>query len=156
MRTQRFELWHSVAGLVVLAFVQTVLMRSAIELAPIPLIVGAVLGAAGLLYVSMEVIEEVRSARHMLVLLSFVLFEFVLFFACEYGLLGLASPGSFPTLPLDATSLMLHSVMVFVFNPLYLPADALGRTLLLVHTAGALGLALFILQNVWQFRKAGA
>ncbi len=153
---QRFELWHSVVGLIALAFIQMILVRAAIELAPIPLILGAILGAAGLLYVSMEVIEEVRSARHMLVLLSFVLLEFVLFFAGEYGLLGYFSPGSFPTLPLDGTSLVLHSVMVFVFNPLNLPADALGRTLLLVHTGGALGLVLFILQNVWQFRKAGA
>jgi hypothetical protein len=152
MTRQKFEVWHSVAGLIALVFVQVVLVR-AVPFAGLIVLAGALAGALGLLYVSMEVIEEVRSSRHMLVLLSFVLLEFVVFFAGEYGILGLFSSQSFPTLPLDLTSLLLHSVMVFVFNPLYLPADVLGRSLLLIHTGGALGLVLFILQNVWQFRK---
>jgi hypothetical protein len=154
MSRPKFQVWHSVAGLVALAFVQVVVVRGvAMPFASLAMLAGALAGALGLLYVSMEVIEEVRSSRHMLVLLSFVLTEFVVFFAGEYGILGLFSPESFPTLSIEPTSLLLHSIMVFVFNPLYLPADVLGRSLLLIHTAGALGLVLFILQNVWQFRK---
>jgi hypothetical protein len=43
--------------------------------------------------------------------------------------------------------------MVFVFNPLYLPATIIGRVLLAINTLSALGLVLFILQNIWQIHS---
>ncbi len=92
----------------------------------------------------------------MLVLLSVVTLELLIFFAFQYLFLLGVEPTSFPTLLADPVSLGLHSTMIFVFNPLYLPATALGRALLLVNTLGALGLVLFILQNVWQFRSKAA
>ena len=113
----------------------------------------AALGAVVTIYVATEVIEEVRGPRHMLTLLSVVVAEFVIFFTFQYWYLSLISPTSFPTLPLDPAGLLLHSTMVFVFNPLYLPANFIGRALLLINTASALGLVLFILQNIWQFRR---
>jgi hypothetical protein len=154
MKRQKFKLWHSVSGLVAAVAVQWLCL----EFFP-PIIVEwlvlvcAAAGALATIYVATEVIEEVRNARHMLTLLVLVVAEFVVFFACEYWLLMMALPSSFPTLPYDLTSALLHSVMVFVFNPIYLPGCAFGRALLLIDTLGALGLVLFILQNVWQFRN---
>jgi hypothetical protein len=154
MTQRKFKLSHSVAGLLALLVAQGIL----VYLAPVGIMAWATLlfgmaGAAITLYVATEVIEEVRGTPRMLVLLSVVVTESVLFFAVEYWFLLLVSPGSFPTLGSDAASLLLHSMMVFVFNPLYLPANVIGRLFLLVNTASALGLVLFVLQNIWQIRR---
>ncbi len=89
----------------------------------------------------------------MLILLCAVLFEFLLFFTFQYMFLLQVDPASFPTLQLEPITLLLHSTMVFAFNPLYMPATLAGRALVLINTFGALGLVLFILQNIWQFRR---
>ena len=155
MTRRKFKLSHSVVGLILLLALQGLLLYMwPVGAAAWLLLCFAAVGAIVTLYVATEVVEEVRSPSHMVVLLSVVVAEFVLFFACEYWYLGLVSPASFPTLPPDITSLLLHSMMVFVFNPLYLPSDTLGRVLLLINTASSMGLALFILQNISQFRRA--
>jgi hypothetical protein len=112
----------------------------------------AAIGAVINIYVATEVIEEVKGRTHMFVILTIVMIQFILFFAFEYFFLYLVQPASFPNLTADPVTFVLHSVMVFVFNPLYLPATAAGRSLLLINTFGALGLALFVLQNISQFR----
>jgi hypothetical protein len=104
------------------------------------------------IYIAIEAIEEVKSHSHVLVFLSFIVLEFIIFFSFEYWYLLLIQPESFPTLSMDVLSLILHSTMVFVFNPLYLPATVAGRALLIINTLSALGLVLFILQNIWQIR----
>ncbi len=153
MSRRKFKLSHSVVGLLALALLQGLLLYMWPSGAAAWLVLGfAVVGSIVTLYVATEIVEEVHSPSHMVVLLSVIVAEFVLFFACEYWYLGLVSPGSFPTLPLDAVSLLLHSMMVFVFNPLYLPGNMLGQALLLINTASSMGLALFILQNISQFR----
>ncbi len=155
MSTRKFKLSHSILGTAALLVGEAVvlyLLNYADIGATVVLLVAA-LGGAVNIYVATEVIEEVRNAQHMLVLLSIVVGEFVVFFAFQYGYLLLVDPGSFPTLASDSLSLLLHSTMVFVFNPLYLPATAFGRGLLFINTFGALGLVLFILQNIWQFRR---
>jgi hypothetical protein len=86
-------------------------------------------------------------------LLTAVVAQFVIFFAFQYYLLLSAEPLSFPTLLTDPVSLLLNSVMVFVFNPLYVPNTDAARGLLLIETFAALGLALFVLQNISQFRR---
>lgn len=151
----QFRLWHSLAGLAVLLVGELLLLHADFH-AGVFILAGAALGALYNTYVSMQVIQEVRSARHMLALLSVVVAEFVVFFAFQYKFLLMVEPGSFPTLSSAAVTLLLHSVMVFVFNPLYLPATALGEGLLLINTLAALGLVLFILQNVGQFRHSKA
>ena len=150
----KFKLWHSFVGLGVLLVLQTIALYTlpGLALAWLTLLCAAT-GAIGLLYVSTEVIEEVRNARRMLILLSVVMIEFVVFFACEYWFLVTVSSTAYPSLPHDAVSMLLHSTMVFVFNPLYLPTNGLGQLLLIINTLSALGLVLFILQNVWQFRR---
>ena len=152
---RKVKLSHSAAGLITLVLVEFGVLAASPALVWL-LLVGALLGAAALLYVATEVIEEVRNKVHMLQLLSVVLAEFIIFFAAEYYLLLAVSPQSFPTLSADTVSLLLHSTMIFVFNPLYIPADTLGRALLLINTASALGLVLFIVQNIWQFRKVSS
>jgi hypothetical protein len=112
----------------------------------------AIVGSALIAYVAMEIIEEVRNMPYMLVLLSGIVIEFIVFFAFQYWYLLLVQPASFPTLATDPTSLLLHSTMVFAFNPLYLPETLAGRALLLVNTLGALGIVLFIFQNVSQIQ----
>lgn len=154
MSRRQFTLWHSIVGTGLLliaewAFLQFLLPSAAIWL----LLLAATAGAIGNVYVATEVIEEVRNAWHMLWLLSVIVAEFVILFAFEYGFLLLLQPASFPTLPLTLVALLMHSVMVFVFNPLYIPATAWGQELLLVNTLGALGLVMFILQNLNQFRR---
>jgi len=112
----------------------------------------AIVGAVMNIYIAIEAIEEVKSHLHVLLFLAFIVLEFIIFFSFEYWYLLLVQPGSFPLLPNDLLSLFLHSTMVFVFNPLYLPATVAGRALLLINTLSALGLVLFILQNIWQIR----
>ena len=154
MRLQKFKLWHSLAGMVVLLLVERGLLLVAAPALREPLIdLIALVGAGVMIYVGFEIIEEVKSPLNMLVFLSAVVAELVVFFAFQYLFLLSVDPQSFPTLGLDPVSLLLNSVYVFVFNPLYLPADGAGRTLLLINTMGALGLVLFILQNITQFRR---
>ena len=154
MHRKRFELWHSIAGLGAIIVVQTLLVHffPVGATAWLSLLVAAA-GSIVLLYVATEVIEEVRNATHMLLLLSAVVAEFVIFFAFQYCFIFTLSIGSFPTLPPDAISVSLQSLMVFVFNPLYMPGNPLGQLLLLINTTSALGLILFILQNIWQIRR---
>ncbi|MDB5237170.1 MAG: hypothetical protein JWL88_272 [Parcubacteria group bacterium] len=153
MRTFRF--WHSVAGtaaLVILEFIMSYGHLS--DTAQIGAILAiAIIGSLITIFVATEVIEEVRGAFHMLMLLTAVVGQFVIFYAFQYYFLGVAQPSSFPTLSLDPISLILHSVMAFVFNPLYLPSTPAGRSLLLIETFAALGLVLFVLQNIGQFRR---
>lgn len=154
MKRQKFRLSHSVIGLVVLVAAQGAFIYAAPAgiNAWMALLFGLI-GAWVMLYVATEVIEEVRKPVHMFVLLGAVVIEFVLFFAVEYGFLLVVSPGSFPMLAPDIVSLLLHSTMVFVFNPLWMPGNFIGRAFLLINTLSSLGLVLFILQNVSQLRR---
>ncbi len=155
MVTRRvFTLWHSVVGMSLLLIVEGLLLGHLEPDAAIwLLLLCAAAGTIGNIYVSTEVIQEVRNAWHMLWLLSVIVGEFVLFFAVQYAYLLLIQPASFPTLAASPVPLLLHSLMVFVFNPLYIPATQWGQALLIVNTLGALGLVLFILQNIGQFRN---
>src|SRR6185312_3103005 len=116
------------------------------------LVIGAAVGSIINLYVTTEVIEEVRNARHMFVLLTAVLSEFLVFFALQYAFMLTVDRTSFPTLTLNPITLALHSTMVFVFNPLYLPATVAGEAMLLVNSLASVGLVVFILQNLSQLR----
>ena len=116
------------------------------------ILIFAFIGGTATIVVSTEAIEEVKNATHMLVILSGVVFEFVAYFAFQYWYLLMILPYSFSGISDDPVSLLLHSTMIFVFNPLYLPTNAVGRALLLINTLQALVLAFFILQNIWQFR----
>lgn len=90
----------------------------------------------------------------MLLLLSVTTTEFVGFFAFQYWFLLMVNPGSFANMPFTPMSIALNSVMIFVFNPIYLPTNEAGQAMLLINTLGALGLVLFLLQNISQFRKS--
>jgi hypothetical protein len=154
MNNKKFRLSHLFLGITGLLVVQAALLL----LFPLVstneelIIVFAILGSGIHIYVALEAIEEVRGRLQMLAFLSIIVLEFITFFSFEYWFLLLVQPASFPTLGPDPLSLFLHSTMVFVFNPLYLPATAVGRVLLLVNTLSALGMVLFILQNIWQLR----
>jgi hypothetical protein len=155
MTKRVFTLWHSVVGTGLLLIVEGLLLwhlepKAAIWL----LLLSAAVGAIGNIYVSTEVIQEVRNAWHMLWLLSVIVGEFVIFFALQYGYLLLLQPGSFPSLSARPLPLLLHSIMVFVFNPLYIPVTSWGQELLIINTLGSLALVLFILQNIGQFRRS--
>jgi hypothetical protein len=150
-----FKFWHSVAGtlaLVALEFISAYTHLGTVAMIYI-ILATAIIGSLITIFVATEVIEEVRGAFHMLVLLTAVVAQFVIFFAFQYYLLLSAEPLSFPTLLTDPVSLLLNSVMVFVFNPLYVPNTDAARGLLLIETFAALGLALFVLQNISQFRR---
>jgi len=155
MKHRHFTLWHSLVGTAALVLVEWFLLYlfapQGVRLWVI--FISAAVGAIGNVYVSTEIVEEVKSAWHMIILLSAVVAEFVVFFAFEYWLLLGIEPTSYPTLPNGTTSLLLHSTMIFVFNPLYLPNTSAGQMLLLINTLGALALVMFILQNIGQFRN---
>jgi hypothetical protein len=160
MKRKRFRLWHSIIGLVVLLVAEGGLIWFLGSLSAhsstaqwIGVLIFAFVGGAGTIVVSTEVIEEVRNATHMLILLSGVVFEFVAYFAFQYWYLLTILPDTFSGINNDAVSLLLHSIMIFVFNPIYMPTNSVGRGLLLINTLEALVLALFVLQNIWQFRQ---
>ena len=154
MKTAQFKVSHLLVGATVLLIVEAFLMRMApsFKAKEAIILLAAVIGASMTLYVSVEAIEEVRSRAHVLAFLSLIALEFIVFFSFQYSLLLYIQPASFPTLATDPISMLLHSTMVFLFNPLYNPATSLGRGLLLINTLSALGLVLFILQNAWQLR----
>jgi hypothetical protein len=154
MRRKHFHVLHSIAATALLLVVQGALVVTigSRTLDQYLVVAIALLGGAGIIFVAMEAIEEVRNARHMLVLLSAVAFEFIVFFAFQYWYFSLVAPGTFQGLTLDPVTLLLHSTMVFAFNPLYLSSSVSGRALMLVNTLESMALVIFVLQNVWQFR----
>lgn len=153
MQRKRFELWHSILGVVVLLAGEAAVLRTlGSVLGETAVLLGASIGGAGIIFVATEVIEEVRNARRMLFLLTAIVFEFILFFGFQYGYLLHFVPGAFQGLSADPLSVLLQSAMVFVFNPLYTPVTVTGKALLLLNTAEALILVFFVLQNIWQFR----
>ena len=154
MKDKQFKLSHLFFGISGLLVVQALLLLfvPAVSTNEGFIILFALLGAGINLYVSIKAIEEVRSRLHMFGFLSLIILEFIVFFAFEYWFLLLVQPESFPTLSVDFLSLLLHSTMIFVFNPLHVPATSVGNALLLINTLSTLVLVLFILQNISQFR----
>lgn len=154
IKNKKFRLSHLFLGIAGLLSIQAILLW----LLPVVaanegfILIFGIFGATINIYVAIEAIKEVKSHLHMLGFLSLIVLEFIIFFAFEYWFLLLVQPESFPMLPTDLLSLLLHSAMVFVFNPLYLPVTLAGRALLLINTLSSLGLVLFILQNIWQLR----
>ena len=152
MEKKKFKLTHLLLGITGLLLVQAILFlllpTEAVNEGVI--LVFVLIGVVMNIYVAIEAIEEVSGHLKLLVFLSLIVLEFIIFFAFEYWYLIVIQPGSFPTLSADFTTLVLHSTMVFVFNPIYLPSTFAGRALLLINTLGGLGMVLFILQNVWQ------
>lgn len=154
MTRKPFRLFHSLAGISVLLIIEAInhnYLGSHVA-GIIVVLCSAAVGGAAIVVIATEVIEQVRNARHMLILLSAVVFEFIFFFAFQYYFFLLSIPGSFQDLLIDPASLLLQSTMVFVFNPLFIPVNSASRVLLLINTMGSLVLVLFVLQNIWQFR----
>ena len=152
MKNKKFKLSHLFFGIAGLLIIETTLRWFLPIVDESFILVFALLGAVMSIYVAVEAIEEVKGHLQTLLFLSLIVLEFIVFFSFEYYFLLLVQPTSFPTLSTDLISLLLHSTMVFVFNPLYLPATLAGRALLLINSLTALGLVLFILQNIWQLR----
>jgi hypothetical protein len=152
---KKFELWHSLTGLVAILICEGLLIATiqSLVINQWIILLCALFGSIVTVYVATEIVEEVKSPIHMLVLLSITVLEFLLFFTVQYHFVLQVVPTSFPTLLPDPATLLLHSTMIFVFNPLYLPSDWFGRTLLIINNFGALGLVLFILQNITQLRR---
>ena len=154
MKTAKFRVSHLLLGAAVIVLIEAICVRMvpSFRAQEAVILIASVIGSAMTLYVAVEAIEEVRSRSHVLAFLSLIALEFIAFFAFQYAFLLIIQPGSFLALAPDAVSLLLHSTMIFLFNPLYTAGTSLGRALLLINTLGALGLVLFILQNAWQLR----
>ncbi len=155
MNTPTFSLWHSLVGTGALLLIEFAAfhIQALRGVQEIVLLSGAIIGTVVTIYVATEVVEEVRGRTHMFTILTVVMLQFIVFFALEYWFMCRLQPSSFPTMPVDAVTLTLHSVMIFVFNPLYLPGTIAGRALVLINTFGALALVLFVLQNIGELRR---
>ena len=154
MKGRKFKpshLFFSVAGLLALEALLLWLLPTVVANEAFILIF-AILGSVINIYVAIEAIEEVKGHIQMLGFLSLIVLEFMVFFSLQYYFLLLVQPMSFPMLTTNIVNLFLHSTMIFVFNPIYLPETLAGRALLLINTLGSLFLVLFILQNIWQLR----
>lgn len=155
---RRFNFAHSLAGVALVLGLEGALVGlfdllfGTHSAGVFVVVIGALTGGLFVILIATEVIEEVRRPLHMLVLLSAVVFEFIIFFAFQYWYLSLIAPGSFQFLLLDPISMLLHSTMVFALNPLHMPMTSAAQALLLINTLESLVLAFFVLQNVWQFR----
>ncbi len=155
MKNPPFTFWHSLLGTGVLLVAELALLHilQPILIREILILGGAAIGTIMTIYVATKAIEEVRGRTRMFTVLTVVMLQFIAFFAFEYWFLCVVSPRSFPTLPIDAVSLTLHSVMIFVFNPLYVAGTGAARALMLINTFGALALVLFVLQNIGELRR---
>lgn len=154
MINKKFKPSHLFLGIGGLLIIQAALLHflPAVTANEEFILIFGIIGVGMNIYVAVKAIEEIKGRLPMLVFLSLIVLEFIIFFSFEYYFLLLVQPASFPMLTTDWLSLLLHSTMVFVFNPIYLPETVAGRALLLINTLGALGLVLFILQNIWQLR----
>jgi len=153
MRPRRFQISHSLIGVAGLLAVEALLVFVVPPIAGATILLAAIAGGIGIVVIATDVVEEVRRSRAMLILLSMIVIEFLIFFSFQYYLLLHADPNSFPGLLQDPVSLLLQSTMVFALNPLYLPQSLAGKTLLLINTLESLTLALFVLQNIWQLHR---
>lgn len=154
---RKFEISHVFAWTALALIVEAVVVFSPIDWVPAQARILSVLAIAAVvaivnIVIATEAIEEVRGALRMLIILAILMAKFMVFFAFQYWFVLVIDPASFPQLSPDALSLLLASIMAFVFNPLALPATDAGRALLIINTFGALGLVLFVLQNINQFR----
>ncbi len=154
MKDKQFKLSHLFLGTIILLVIQATLFFfiQAANTNEGLIILFGVIGAVMNIYVAIEAIEEVRGRLQTLAFLSLIVLGFIIFFSFEYWFLILVEPNSFPALSADFLTLFLHSTMVFVFNPIYLPATAVAKILFLINTLGSLGLVLFILQNIGQLK----
>ncbi len=155
MKRRKFKLSHSLLGTAALIVAESLLIftHTPVAVAEGVILAASIAGIIVTIFVATEAVEEVKGSMNMFMILSLVILEFLVFFAFQYWFLCLAQPASFPDLSLDPISLMLTSVLVFVFNPINLPATIAGRGLLLIEIIGSLGLVMFVLQNVSQFRR---
>jgi hypothetical protein len=158
MRTEKkFEVFHLFFGIVGLLILEGFIL----QILPVPgveemvILTFSIIGAAVNMYVAIQAIEKVDSRLTMLVFLFLIILSFILFFAFEYWYIILVDPASFPTVTADMLSLLLHSTMIFVLNPLYLPGTLAGKALLLINTLSSLGIVIFLLQNIWQLHHLG-
>jgi hypothetical protein len=156
-KVKKFEILHLFFGIIGLLVLEGILLqflpiRGMEEAIIIPF---TLIGTIVNMYFAIEAIEKVNSRLAMLGLLFFIILEFITFFAFEYWYLIIFDPASFPTVTPDMLSLLFHSTMVFVLNPLYLPATAAGKALILINTLSSLGIVIFILQNIWQLHHLG-
>jgi hypothetical protein len=150
----KFRFWHSLLGLSILVSAEGLLIQVVSATTALWIIcIASLIGTIAIMYVATEVIEDIRASRRMLVFLSAVVAEFLIFFSFQYWYLIFVQPSSFPSLSPDSLSLLLHSTMVFVFNPLNTPQTTAGQALLLINILGALVLAMFIFQNISQLRR---
>ncbi|HZZ99707.1 MAG TPA: hypothetical protein VFK07_03300 [Candidatus Paceibacterota bacterium] len=153
MQGRKFKLSHSFWGTISLLIIEGLILRFISVSAGVWLVlVFSVIGALMNIYSAMEAIEEVKSSRHMLVFLSILAALFIVLFAFQYWFLIAIEPASFASLAPEPISLLLASIMAFVFNPLYLPGTLGGEGLLVINTLASITLVLFILQNITQFR----
>jgi len=158
-KRKRFNFAHSLAGVaLVLGLEGTLVGLSNVIFGTnlagsVVVVIGALIGGLFVIVIATEVIEEVRKPFHMLILLSAVVFEFIVFFAFQYWYLSIVAMESFQFLLLDPISMLLHSTMVFALNPIHMPMTSPARALILINTLESLVLAFFVLQNVWQFRN---
>lgn len=153
MSRPRFHLWHSVLGTVVLVLIEIACLQTSTPVALTVLLVLAAVGAGVTIFASTEAVEEVRGSRALFIMLTLVIIQFVLYFAFEYWLLDMLQPAAYPTLGNGPTDYLLASLMVFVLNPVNLPATAAGQLLLIIETVGAIGVVVFVLQNISQLRR---
>jgi hypothetical protein len=150
MKRPSFRISHSLFASVVLLAIEFIVVHVGLFVTPLILLLAA-FGAAMTIYVATEAIEEVQGSRHLFIMLTAVIVQFVLFFAFQYWFLTSVQVASFSLF--GAFDFFLASLMVFVFNPISLPATTAGQILLSINTIGALGLVLFVLQNISQFRR---
>jgi len=151
-KDKKFDVLHLFFGIAGLLVLEGVLLQylSALDVSESTILLFSFIGAAMNMYVAIQAIEKVNRRLPMLVFLFLIILEFITFFAFEYWYLVLAQPASFPTVSADMLNLFLHSTMVFVLNPIHLPATPAGNILLLINTLSSFGIVIFILQNIWQ------
>lgn len=154
MNRKHFHLWHAILGTALLLIIEGALVwiMSGTNLRIAFVLLFALLGGIVNVLMATDVVEEVKNARHMLMVLSAVLALFIVYFAFQYGFLTAIVPGSFQGLTTNPIDTLLHSTMIFVFNPIYLPTTVAARALLLINTFTSLIVVLFVLQNIWQLR----
>jgi hypothetical protein len=152
MNRPRFHLWHSILTTAVLVLIELAFLHAPLRDAETLLLALAIVGATVTIYAATEAIEEVRGSRMLFIVLTFVLTQFVLFFAFEFWVLDTIQPLAFPSLTNGPAAYLLSSLMAFVLNPLYLPATPSGQLLLNLETIGAVGIVLFAVQNIAQLR----
>jgi hypothetical protein len=153
---ERFSYLTSIKGLVGILLSEALLLWLASKIdfsVTLMILLIAVAGMVSILILSKEVIYEYSDHVTVLIMFLATIVQFIIFFAFQYWFLLVYSQDSFSGFAMLPVDFLLHSTLIFLFNPMVIPNTETARALMLSNLFGSVIIIIFILQNIWHFKS---